>query len=126
MRKRSLRRLVGLVAMVGLLCAQQAVASFACHFDGSGHPRTAIARCGRLPWTRAGAGARALCDLHCQISATAPSAPAQDMAAPPPPPLVVEAPRAQVFAPPDTSAGLSGVAIANAPPVAIRFCRFLI
>jgi len=126
MRKRSLRRLVGVVAMVGLLSAQQALASFACHFDGSGHPRTAIGVVADCHGPAQAPVPGALCDLHCQISATAPSAPSQDMAATPPPPLVVEAPRPQGFAPPDTSADLSGVALANAPPVAIRFCRLLI
>ena len=124
---RTIRRLICLVATLGLLSAQLALAAYACprdapggtpagapamHADCAGHPSAPLAD--------------ALCGLHCQASVSVPSSPPQDIVAPAVVPLQVAGRPVQPLSAPLSARRPERLAMATAPPAAIRFCRFLI
>ena len=124
---RTVRRLIGLVATLGLLSAQLALAAYACprdaaggapagapamHADCAGHPSAPLAD--------------ALCGLHCQASVSVPSSPPQDIVAAAVVPLQVVGRPFQSLSAPVSARRPERLAMTTAPPATIRFCRFLI
>jgi hypothetical protein len=128
MMKRTYRRLIACIAMLGLWFAQLSLVAFACPLDVGITPPPIAAMA-----THAGCAGQdqapigsALCELHCQAEVSVPSASAPAVALVTSVALVVAVPdevtRAQQVA--DRRAPLA--AMATAPPAAIRFCRFQI
>ncbi len=123
---RTLRRWTAVLAMLGLLLAQLSAVAYACPVDAGYLPPQAAAPahadCAGAPPPIDGA----LCELHCQVAASVPSASAPDLAVPVVTPLVVGA--APARAAPDRASPqrLLPDALAAAPPVAIRYCRLLV
>ena len=124
---RTVRRLIGLVAAVGLLSAQLSLAAYACPRDLPGaSPAGAPAVHADCAGDQQAALADALCEWHCQASVSVPSSPPQDIVAPTVAPLQVSERPPQASSPAGVARRPERVAMATAPPVAIRFCRFLI
>ena len=122
---RTLRRFAAILALFGLASAQAALAAYICPVDAGRAPAAAVehVQCGSQGDP---ALAGALCELHCQVTSSVPSAPAADAAVPAVVPLVVAGAYGYAL-PRDTSvAPVPPVALATAPPVAIRYCRLLI
>lgn len=125
--KRSVRRLVACMAMLGLLFAQLSLPAYACPFDAGAAQRAAMAD------KHAGCTGRdavpvdgTLCELHCQDAASIPSSPAPPVALLPLQPLVVVERSDATVAIGVTGQRFTLATMATAPPVAIRYCRFLI
>jgi hypothetical protein len=124
---RTLRRLIGLVATLGLLSAQLALAANACPRDApGGAPGGTPAMQADCAGHPSAPLADALCGLHCQASVSVPSSPPQEIAAPSVVPLQVAERPVQSPSAPVSARRPERLAMTTAPPVTIRFCRFLI
>ena len=124
---RNLRRLAAVLALVGLASAQAALAAYICPVDAGRPPAVANVHAGCAePQGVDPAIDGALCELHCQASATVPSAPATDLALPAVlPPLTVDG-FARASARTVSAHADRPAALAAAPPVVLRYCRLLI
>ena len=118
------RQLVALLALLALLFAQVSSAAYACAPLSHPHGMPSAAMSEECPG-HAPTAADTLCALHCDAGATMPSTHGPDIAPVASAVLVVEPPFPGVprasFVPPS-----SFDAMATAPPMAIRYCRFLI
>jgi hypothetical protein len=124
---RTRRRRYGFATMLVLLLAQLSLAAYACTLVPAAMPGHGAAGMHvDCPGHRPAPLAGALCELHCQVEASVPTSPSQDLVAPSPPPLPAAAFPASAF---DFAARTERpvrVAMATDPPVAIRYCRLLI
>lgn len=126
---RRLHRYAAFAAMAGLLYAQSCLAVHACMLSPAPPAMAAAAASAHADCAGGNSApeADALCELHCQSVASVPSTPAPVAAlAPAAPALVVAALDA-----PSVDASVADrraprTPMATAPPVAIRYCRFLI
>lgn len=130
---RRLHRFVAWFLLLGLLLVQASGAALACpllpadsqqpampamHEGCSGHQAAAAP-------TPAPANT-ALCELHCQSALSVPATPMPPVALVGGEPLLVPAFRPATLAGDDGVARCAPLAMATAPPVSIRFCRFQI
>jgi hypothetical protein len=124
---RTIRRLTGLLAMVGLLSAQLSLAAYACpRVAPDGAPAATPGVHADCAEHRSAPREGALCELHCQASLSVPSSPPQDIVAPAIAPLEVAQRLPQSSLPSVSARRPERVAMTTAPPATIRFCRFLI
>lgn len=123
---RTLRRVVGFATALFLLLTQLSLVAYACTpvpvLPATAGPGIHADCAGDAPAPLAGA----LCELHCQVSLSVPASGPSDVVAPTVTPLVVSARPVQVAAMPAPPQRPQRLAAATDPPVAIRFCRFLI
>jgi hypothetical protein len=126
MKIRSRRRFAGFAAMLVLLFAQLSLAAYACAATPLAHGQAAVAMPADCPGHHPAPLADALCGLHCQAEATVPSSAPPDVLVPAVAPLLVALPHPAAV--PVTAAAPHPLKLAAAtdPPVAIRYCRFLI
>jgi len=133
---RRLHTFVAWFLLVGLLLVQVSGAALACplltadggtpampampamHEGCSGHPASS----GPPP----APANTALCELHCQTAVTVPVMPVQPIALVGGEPLLVPAFRPAIATGDDATVRSAPLAMATAPPVSIRFCRFQI
>jgi hypothetical protein len=124
---RTVRRLIGLVATLGLLSAQLSLAAYACPRLGQdGSPAATPSVHADCAEHRSAPRQAPLCEAHCQASLSVPSSPAQDIVVPATPPLEVAQRPPQASSRSVSERRPERVAMATAPPATIRFCRFLI
>lgn len=123
---RSLRRFAALLALGALLSAQAALAAYICPVDAGPPPAAAVHTQCAAPDDVDPAIDGALCQLHCQVVVSAPSAPAADLAMPAIPPLVVAGASVRASSRAASAHADRPTALAAAPPVALRYCRLLI
>jgi hypothetical protein len=114
------RRLLALLAVLGLLFGQVSLAAYACA------SAAALRMSADCPGHSAPADTDAACALHCDVAVTAPAPQHPDLGVPLAPPLL-----APVLTPTLPRYTLSRASfgrdtMATAPPVAIRFCRLTI
>ena len=80
---RTVRRLIGLVAALGLLSAQLSLAAYACPRVGpEGSPAATSSVHADCAEHRSAPSQAPLCEAHCQASLSVPSSPAQDIVVP--------------------------------------------
>jgi hypothetical protein len=124
---RTVRRLIGLVATLGLLSAQLSLAAYACpRVAPDGAPAAMPAVHADCAEHRSAPREGALCELHCQASLSVPSSPPQDIVAPATVPLLVAERPQQSPSSSVAERRPERLAMTTAPPATIRFCRFLI
>lgn len=123
---RTLRRFVGFATALTLLLAQASLAAYACTpvpiAPATAGPAMHADCAGHAPAPLAGA----LCELHCQVSLSVPASGPPDVMAPTVSPLVVSERPAQAHSLAPPAQRPQRLAAATDPPVAIRYCRFLI
>jgi len=131
---RRTHRLVAFVLMLGMLVAQMSVAAFACPLVGSAPeaPPMPAAHEGcsghavAAPASAPAPADTALCELHCQTAVTVPSTPAPPVALVAGAALVIPVADAAACADRGCDVRIERTAMATAPPVSIRYCRFQI